>query len=149
MNYRIGDVWEMPGIRYICVPINGTLKGNGALVMGKGLAEQAKNKCSNLDSIAGRMVAEYGLRVMIVGTEWNHRIILFPTKYKWNDAKASTSLIGVSCMELEILAKSMPDCTIALPRPGCGVGQLSWVYEVEPIVNRLLSSSNNVIVVTK
>ena len=149
MIERFGDVWCMDNIRYLCIPINGSLARQSKLVMGAGIAREARDLCAGLNAVAGVMVKAHGLRVMMMSYAWSKCIILFPTKYEWTDSIADLALIELSCMELKVIAKTMPGTNIALPRPGCGIGGLDWITQVKPVVAKHLGDLDNIVIVTK
>lgn len=125
----------------IGITTNGTLRSNGALVMGRGIAAQAKEIYLGLDLRLGRLVRENGNRVLFSNYL---RIFIFPVKHHWKD-KADLALIERSAEQLFDLAKYYKTLTFYLPRPGCGVGGLKY-EQVRPL---LVGLPDNVVVVDR
>lgn len=140
-----GNLFDINTLRYatgICVTTNGAVKRNGELVMGKGVALQAKTCFPRLPIQFGEMVAANGNRVYQV-QEYIHGNVIyifsFPTKYHWRD-KSDLNLIAKSAEELSGLADlvGIRYGNIYLSRPGCGNGGLPW-NQVKPVIKRYLN----------
>src|SRR5687767_10030200 len=71
-----GNLWTYPA-EYRLITTNGVVKSNGELVMGAGVAKQAKEKYPNLPKVLGQYVSLYGNRPFILT---NEKLITFPTK---------------------------------------------------------------------
>jgi len=110
-----------------CVTTNGIVKKNGDLVMGAGVAREAKRRFNELPHIFGQNIDKNGNHVYIVE---KYGIASFPTKHHWKN-DSDINLIAQSCRELLFLSKSWD--YILLTRPGCGLGKLSWV-DVRPVL---------------
>lgn len=158
MREAQGNIWDMVGEGdAIVITINGDLTKEGRLVMGAGIALEAKQRIKGIDRIWGDYVARKGLHVTgLFPVHFNPRwdAYAFPTKYHWRD-KADIDLIVESAKQLvEIEAKeqavverlrySQPDKqwndvhpNIWLPRPGCGYGGLRW-EDVKPLLDPIL-----------
>lgn len=118
----------------LCITTNGFVKNDGACVMGRGIALEAKNKVPGLDYKLGEMIKQYGNRCLRIKTYlWS-----FPVKHKW-DQEADLKLIKKSCIELMQMIDKFEIKTVYLPRPGCGNGKLNW-EDVEPVIAPLLDS---------
>jgi len=134
MQEIIGNIWETD-CDIICVTTNGVVKSNGELVMGKGVALQAKQRYPILAKRLGNMVSLYENKpYLIVYDNIKYDIISLPTKYHWRD-KSDIELIKNSL----IIIKNMisEDHTIALSRPGCGNGGLKW-EDVKKVIEPIL-----------
>ena len=134
-----GNIWnglEDPQVDAICVTTNGVLKRNGALVMGAGIALQARQMFPGIDAIAGPLVELRGNVVHPLWTANGTRIVSFPTKNNWLD-QSSISLILRSAGQLVELADNNHWGRVLLTRPGCGNGGLSWVV-VRKVIEPLL-----------
>jgi hypothetical protein len=129
MIYEKCNIWDK---RYICIPTNGTLDKKNKLVMGAGLALQAKTLHPILPFIWGEIIKEYGINVY--GT-WvsPHYMIMFPTKYHWKE-NSDIELIEKSA---KYLSKMDFDDKVYLPKVGCGLGGLNW-YDVEKVLSPIL-----------
>lgn len=123
----------------IGITTNGTVKSNGALVMGRGVAQQARDLYEGLDLRLGRLVGTEGNRVFLLSYP---RFFTFPVKHHWKD-KADLALIERSAEQLFDLASSYRTLTFYLPRPGCGNGRLRY-EQVRPL---LIGLPDNVVVV--
>lgn len=118
---------------------NGSVKENGSLVMGRGIAKQAKDRIPGIDRELGYLVRSTGNHCYFLGSG----IFSFPTKEDWRD-DSKLVRIKKSAWELDKAALKYYYLKFYLPRPGCGNGRLKW-EEVEPIMKQL---PDNVIVCT-
>ena len=143
MREAYGNLWDYPAdIRVITT--NGAVKKNGAVVMGRGCARQARDKYPGLDKKLGDLVTMHGNRAFrIVGTD----IATLPVKTHWKNP-AEIPLIVRSCMQLMQMADKFGWESIVVPRPGCGNGQLSWNH-VKPSVEGVLDDRFTVITYNK
>jgi hypothetical protein len=153
---NLWDFWEAG--HYIAVTTNGVVKADGKLVMGAGVAKQARDRMQgvrdygipSIDTYLGEKVKKYGNRVFLYDgspddpSDSDYRCFSFPTKHHWRDP-SNLDLIVESWCSLIQHACSM-DIEVYLPQPGCGLGGLNWKTEVRP---RLLEyDDDRVIVVT-
>lgn len=132
MKEIFGNLWDFDGI--LCITTNGTLRKDGACVMGKGVAYQATQRFPNIAYVIGGNTKLQGSHVQLL-PHW--KLITFPVKHNWWE-KADLDLISQSTQELldlntSLLADPRWAYNIYLPRPGCGNGQRTW-KEVKPIV---------------
>lgn len=146
-----GDLWSFYDQgAWVCVTTNDTLDRNRHLVMGGGCAAEAKRRFPQLPIELGRRIgerrAEQGLNIpptLFVVQE--HRVISFPVKSQWW-LPARIELIEASARDLMTALKlGWVTGPVYLPRPGCGLGQLTWDQvraAIEPILD------DRVIVVT-
>ena len=127
-----GDMWTMPS-DYRCITTNFSINRDGACVMGRGVALQAKQRYPWLARYLGDRILEGWTKVILLP----ENLIAFPVKYKWS-MKADLDLIRESTRTLQIIAKATQwvGTQILLPRPGCGNGGLLW-KDVKPIVRVL------------
>ncbi len=123
-----GDLWEYPA-EYRVVTTNAIVKSDGKLVMGAGVALQARERFPGLDTKLGGWVKRYGNRPFLCRDE---NIITFPTKRHWRDA-SSLELIREGANELAKLVDKFKIKSVAMPRPGCGHGYLLW-SQVRPLL---------------
>ena len=141
MKIVTGDIWDHPA-DVVCIPINGFIKRNGAAVMGRGVALQAKDKFAGLEFTVGDHLKWEGNVVGLI--DWfEHWFLLFPTKHHWSQP-SDLDLIETSARQLREIALAAPDTTYVLPRPGCGNGGLDW-EEVGPRIAGLLPDNVHVI----
>jgi hypothetical protein len=141
MLVRQGNLWTMPADAR-CITTNGmTRPSDGKAVMGGGCALDARNRYPGLDTYLGLLLHDHGNHVFVLMEEakeprptgvWN--LVSFPTKHHYKD-DSDLDLIRRSCAELMALADTEPNWqTILLPRPGVGLGRLSW-----PVVQKAIS----------
>lgn len=137
------NLFDAPEHTWIGITTNGTVKSNGRLVMGRGVAQQARDKYPNLDLKLGKDVKRLGNSVIVYERQFDNRgLFTFPVKYNWWEL-ASLELIASSTIQLKQFCRLMPGATFYLPRPGCGNGGLKW-EDVKPIIRFL---PDNVIIV--
>ena len=128
-----GNLWNYhaAGIP-ICITTNGSVRKDGACVMGRGIASQAKGKFPRLPYVIGRLLNSYPMEVRYL---FEFRLFTFPVKYVWHE-KADLELIELSGFQLLKVAMEQKFESVALPRPGCGNGQLKW-EDVKPRLHML------------
>ena len=131
-----GDLWEYPADVYV-ITTNGSVKKDGAAVMGRGVALQAKEKFKGIDVNLGHLLSVWGNEVSPI---WHNPIILsFPVKHYWQE-KADPFLIMESICQLKrainVQFGADGHGVVAMPRPGCGNGQLKW-EDIKPLVSFL------------
>lgn len=152
MQEVFGDCFRFrpEGYDEVClvVPTNGTIKEDGRLVMGAGVAKQVREKTSNLDFMWGQDVKRNG-NVPIFSELSGlfgrvHKMMSFPTKNDWR-GKSDIELIKRSALFLNEKAKEHSSVAFVLPRPGCGNGGLKW-DDVRPT---LIDLPDNVFVIDK
>lgn len=138
MRERKGDLWDLMGIvDAICITTNGVRKKDGSLVMGAGIAKEAVCRFPGIQYILGKKVLDGGNIPHIAWEEAGTYIVSFPTKINWR-LPSSLDLIRNSCLNLEVMANANKWENIALPRPGCGYGGLSWIdvkTHIEPYLD--------------
>ena len=146
----------------LVITTNGFVKANGECVMGKGCAAQAKRLMPELPRQLGNHIATNGNCVGLLQVHPSGvNVLSFPVKPVSSQSNGSNvvrhmrsqfpagttvpgwacvadlAIIRQSCKELKALADEHGWQTIALPRPGCGAGELSW-EEVKPILEEEL-----------
>jgi O-acetyl-ADP-ribose deacetylase (regulator of RNase III) len=129
-----GNIWEFyRNGYYVVIPTNGCVKKNGRAVMGKGLALQCTEFFNDVSLTLGRCINTSGNVLYLLD---GYRLITFPTKDHWSE-DSNLNLINKSAQELlelaDMLQEEMETVKIALPKVGCGCGNLSW-YEVRNIL---------------
>jgi hypothetical protein len=131
----------------ICVTTNGVLDRHGCLVMGAGIALEAKMKFPSLPEIWGKEVKKRGMGPVFAVSELenvNYSIISFPTKYDWR-TPSSIDLIMGSCRILKRVSDERGWDRILVPRPGCQNGKLEWSF-VRSKISKILDDDRFVIV---
>jgi hypothetical protein len=146
-----GDMWEEVGkADLILVTTNAAIRKDGALVMGRGAAAQAKEMFPQLPFELGRRLKqsgliekEYGITVTGISTQGT-LLGAFQVKYHWRD-EADLNLIRFSCRELARYAGPCPRERIVVNYPGIGNGRLTR-DDVEPILKAGLGKLDNVFI---
>src|SRR5687768_6373564 len=129
MKEEKGNLWNHYGERdsVICITTNGTVKGDGTAVMGKGCAKEAAERFPQFPKFLGAHLARVG-NVFKVWFWPNGRptsknqqakawaICTFPVKHNWYEA-ADLDLIIQSAKELAKRAEIYASVTFYLPRP--------------------------------
>lgn len=137
MKEEVGDLWEYHPDTYVVIPTNGVVKNTGRAVMGAGLAKQAKKRFPDLDKELGEKITEHGNHVYAFQDK---SIVTFPTKNDYRD-DASIELIKSQLPRLARFAdhNNLDKNAVAVPRLGCGLGNLSW-RKVKPLLKDKLDS---------
>lgn len=149
-TYRTGNMWnEINKYDLFCITTNGTIRKDGCLVMGRGIAFEATSRFSNIQRLAGEKICEfnichakrgdpskpYGLLIL---RNYEPSVGLFQVKYNWWE-QADLKLIILATLKLKSLALGYPGMKIALNFPGIGNGKLSEDV-VRPIIDLLPES---------
>ena len=139
-----GDLWEIGKTGdAIVITTNGTQRSNGENVMGGGCALEAALKFPWLPAELGRRIQKKGNHVHVFHYDSTMALVTFPTKE--NVARRSIlPLIIRSTQELIEYADDYSWKKVVLPRPGCGLGGLSW-EEVGPILSEMLDDRFTVV----
>ncbi|MDP9486325.1 MAG: hypothetical protein M3Q49_11190 [Actinomycetota bacterium] len=137
------NLWSTPADLRV-ITTNGVTRSDGAAVMGRGCALEAKRRITGLEYHFGKLLKEHGNRVMrLTDPKKGAALASFPVKWHWKE-KASAALIGRSARQLVELADRFGYERIILPRAGCGNGGLSWT-DVRPILEVLLDDRFTVV----
>jgi hypothetical protein len=132
----VGDIWQYHDLGYyILIPTNNDVQKNGELVMGAGVALQAKNKFPLLARYLGLKIRHNGNKVIVAHEE---RVISFPTKHSWRDRQSDLKLIHTNAISLRemLFHQGIPITPIYSPKLGTGFGGLPW-QAVESTLSRL------------
>lgn len=144
-----GDMWSVYyEADLFLITTNATLKQNGALVMGRGIARQARDRFPGLDLALGRHICrvcggpsvalraglgEYGL---LVSPRWPAaKMGAFQVKTHYGQT-ADLHLIARSVEALTAWCEAHPQARVHLNYPGIGNGRLRPA-DVWPLVARL------------
>ena len=128
MREETGDLWSFyQAGEWVVIPTNGSVRRDGACVMGRGLALDTKVRFPHLPELLGEYIKRYGNIPFCFIPE---RIITFPVKHRWYEM-ASLTLIGASTERLAELWIYQQN--LWLPRVGCGNGRLDW-RDVKPML---------------
>jgi O-acetyl-ADP-ribose deacetylase (regulator of RNase III) len=115
------DLWETEADAR-CVTTNGVVKSGGRLVMGAGVAKQARDRYPGIDKRLGDLVKLFGNTPHYLP---DIGVMSFPTKHNWRD-ESDPALIAASAKAAVLLANAHGLKRIVLTRPGCGLGRLDW-----------------------
>ena len=129
-----GNLWDFHKQgHWVAITTNGVVRADGACVMGRGVALQAKRRFPRLPFELGDKINKEGNRVHLFP---EYRIISFPVKHRWFE-RADIQLIEQSARGLACIL-SGSDETVYLVRPGCGNGGLLWEV-VKPVIAPILN----------
>lgn len=136
-----GNLWDVECAAR-CITTNGFVKRNGAAVMGRGCAREARDRIPGLDLRLGNAITKAGNHVhRFAMPDDEPYLFSFPVKHHWKE-RADVALIERSAQELVAMVNVLgdthhfypgPEYPVVIPRPGCGNGQLNWV-DVKPIL---------------
>ncbi len=142
-TFHKGDMWDRFGkVDLFCITTNGVITKDGRLVMGAGIAKEARDRLPGIDKdLAEAIQNKSGFflhrlkRSLQVRNHVAQMIVAFQVKehYKSN---ANLNLIRESCLALFSEILDRPKITIALNFPGIGYGGLSR-NKVLPIISLL------------
>lgn len=139
MKEVIADIWDYPA-DYRCVTTNGIIMKNGELVMGGGIALQAKLRYPALPARLGKLVKMFGNKPFFFD-EFN--IISFPTKQDWKN-DSIMELIESSAKDIAAFGHINSNKVIAMTRPGCGLGGLVW-SDVKKVISPIFDTDQFVV----
>ena len=124
-----GNLWDWHDKGYwIAITTNGVIRMDGACVMGRGIARQAKNKFPQLPYDLGNSIQAGGNQVHQFS---KYQIYTLPVKHHWRE-RADLDLIVRSCHQLNSIAEKT-----YMVRPGCGNGGMLWDV-VKPAIENIL-----------
>lgn len=136
-----GDLWELVPDEYPALKLittNGQTRRDGACVMGRGCAKQAKEILPDIDYKLGELLRKYGNRPLrLAALPDGSHLGTFPVKNHWKEY-ADPRLIERSAERLVELADRFGYATIFLPRPGSGAGGLDYNTQVKPLLEDVL-----------
>ena len=130
MKYVNGNLWDFHSTGPVCITTNGVIKKDNTLVMGAGIALQAKERFPSIPGTLADLVRVYGNHTFYLTVE---NLFSFPTKDNWWE-RSDIDLIVRSSKQLVDITDRMGFAQVYLPKPGCANGQLSW-----PVVNKVIS----------
>lgn len=143
MKELAADLWAVEADAR-CITTNGSIfshPNTGAPVnpMGGGCAREAAERHPQLPFLHGLFIREQGVNVHIM--PWD--LIMFPTKWTIRD-RADTDLIQRSARQLLDVMDLWGLKSVALPRPGSGLGGLKWA-DVKPVIENILDDRITVV----
>jgi hypothetical protein len=154
-----GNIWDLARPEdAIVITTNGFVKSDGACVMGRGIALEAKRRHPGIEYMLGDWIREVGN----IPGQLCDNIYIFPVKPCWDTCAADKSNVvshmrskfrendrvpGWACVaRTDIITESCRHFlevfedfqhNIYMPRPGCGFGELDW-NQVKPILETYL-----------
>lgn len=143
-----GNVWDHHPDSYIVVTTNGVVNPNGELIMGKGIALEAKNRYPLLPIHAGNLVKNAGNYTFVFP---KYKLITFPTKHHWRH-KGDINLIQRSIEQLLHVIDNHDELCIEkiyAPLLGCGNGGLKWETVSSMIMKTYKKFNGRLIFVSK
>lgn len=141
-QFKVGNMWTAyTAADLFLISTNSTLKKSShALVMGRGIARQAKERFPGLDVALGRQLqalcGNQGIYGLLVSPRWpTAKLGAFQVKRHYS-LPASLELIRRSTAALCAWCADHPDAQVALNFPGIGNGRLCR-EAVLPIIAQL------------
>ena len=142
MKLQQSNIWQDADVLdYICITTNAKVKKTGELVMGRGVAKEAKEHEPMLPQLFGSMLLEHGCADKLYGLLIHGKYIAFQTKIDWQE-DSHIDYVKESTRQLIEFANANPNAKIGLPFPAINNGKLEPI-EVYPIISEL---PDNVIV---
>jgi hypothetical protein len=138
MQEANGNLWNFdPGGIYVWrgIPTNGVVR-NQKLIMGAGVAKDAKVKYPLLPEIFGKHVVKYGNIPCFATPKEGVGVFSFPTKNHYQK-NSELTLITNSASILAAKALRYDECAFVLPRVGAGLGNLAWEDVRVPLLTLL------------
>lgn len=140
-HFQRGDMWTaFATADLFLITTNSTIRKDGALVMGRGIARQARDRFSGLDEVLGKQIlslcgdqGQYGL---LVSPRWPEaKLGAFQVKGHYSQP-AGLELIRHSTGMLCAWCAAHPDEQVVVNYPGIGNGSLRR-KSVLPIIAQL------------
>jgi len=132
MKHEKGDMWDIWNqTDHFIFTGNSYIKNNGALVMGKGIAKEVRDKFPGIDLKIGKQIPDMGDYWLILGS----KVGVFQVKYHFRD-RARLDLIEKSALKLAHTASQKPEERFDLNYPGIGNGNLDKI-NVGPLLEPL------------
>jgi hypothetical protein len=141
MKHMYGNLWNFHSLGPICITTNSIIRKDNTLVMGAGIALQAKQRFPDVPGTLAGLVRKYGNRAFYLSIP---NLFSFPTKHDWKD-RSDIDLIAQSCHDIVDITGRMGFNRVFLPKPGCANGQLSWA-DVDAVISRILDDRFTVII---
>jgi hypothetical protein len=143
-RFCVGDMWQQyEQADLFLITTNSTLRRDGALVMGRGIARQARERFPGLDAALGQEIQQrcgsLGVYGLLISPRWPQaRLGGFQVKRHWGRA-ADLALIANSVAALAAWTADHPDRAVCLNFPGIGNGGLAR-SAVRPLLEPLPDS---------
>lgn len=131
-NKNLWDFFKVPN-NIVVVTTNAHLNMNLELIMGAGIAKEAKQRCPELPKLMfehARKKRYYYVPFPDLG------LACLQTKILWPDP-SPLDLVKESVEYFRVHVEDAPDINYHCPQFGCGNGGLSWPNQVLPLVENL------------
>ena len=143
MRETVGDIFtDFVQPDAIVITTNGDINTAGGLIMGAGIAKDARARFPGLDVALGTLVKEKGNVVNLVKTKDlignPATIVSLPTKHSFKDEYSDLALIMRGLVQLVIMANEMKWSEVVMPRPGALNGKLDFNTQVRPLCESFL-----------
>ena len=140
-TYHIGDIWTAYDMADLfLITTNSTIKANGTLVMGSGIAAEAQKRFPELPLALGRQIklkcGHHGKYGLIITPRWPQaKLGILQTKTDWRKPSDMT-LIRHGLDQLAQWCADHPAAHVHLNFPGIGHGSLNR-DDLLPLINQL------------
>lgn len=142
MIYRRGNMWSMlEHADLFLITTNSYVRRDGELVMGRGIAREAKTRFPHIPQLAGEWILQNDLHNGFYGilTDiFDNNMGLFQVKLHYS-ADADINVIDTSCEMLSFWITENQLTNVHMNYPGIGAGRLDK-SRVEPILNQHLKN---------
>ena len=145
----------------ICITTNSVVNKNGLAVMGAGCALECAKRWPSTPKALGYFLNISKKNIpfqlgMVIDNIYTDKVVLeekekypcrifsFPTKHHYKDA-SNIDLIKESCLHMVKYANELDMEFIAIPRPGAGLGKLSYKDTVFPIISSILDNRFSIV----
>lgn len=133
-----GNMWSILDLTdYFIFTGNSYIRTDGALVMGRGMAQKVRDKWPGIDKTIGHEITHLSRYLIVIENYFpmTTKIGAFQVKYHFKD-KAELNLIHQSTTLLAHLANDVPDKRFDMNFPGIGNGRLDYT-DVITIIREL------------
>lgn len=134
MNFVIGNMWnDYSTADLFLITTNAFITKEGKLVMGAGIAKEARDKFPGLDRAFGKRIKHLSKYGILISDKWPDKVLgAFQVKYHFKD-KADLDLIRYSTEMLMQWLDTHAALNVHLNFPGVGNGRLDPIDVLEII----------------
>lgn len=124
LSYKRGDMWSRYGdVDLFVIAVNSTVTAAGRLVMGAGIAKEARDRFPGLDGRLGNQITNLSFFGFMIDKSPDSRLGLLQTKYHFHTPTKPT-LLRQSIAKLKLHLLDNPGLSVAMNMPGTGNGKL-------------------------
>lgn len=124
MKREYGDMWSIFDLTdYFIITTNSYIRQDGAVVMGRGIAKQMKDKYPEVPFQFAKQIKHLGTYGLIFHLGDDTHLGAFQVKHHYADP-ATVSLIHHSAVQLDHFAEEYPHKRFDMNFPGIGNGRL-------------------------